>query len=80
MSISTYYDSEAPSYAQKYSRELDNKPYDRYILDRFSSFIPNKGTVCEIGCGPGQVSFDTPARPGTVKIPKNFLFYIALFH
>lgn len=56
MSISSYYDSEASSYAQKYARELDNKPYDRYILDRFSTCIPNKGAICEIGCGPGQVS------------------------
>jgi SAM-dependent methyltransferase len=56
MPISTYYDAEAELYARKFARELDNKPYDRYILDRFSSLIPDKGTVCEIGCGPGQVS------------------------
>jgi SAM-dependent methyltransferase len=56
MSISTYYNAEAPSYAQKFAHELDNKPYDRYILDRFSSLIPEKGAVCEIGCGPGQVN------------------------
>jgi SAM-dependent methyltransferase len=56
MSVSRYYDSEAHSYAQKYVSELDNKPYDRYILDRFSSLIPSNGTICEIGCGPGQVS------------------------
>jgi SAM-dependent methyltransferase len=56
MSISAYYNAEAPSYAQKFARELDNKPFDRYILDRFSSLIPEEGAVCEIGCGPGQVS------------------------
>lgn len=67
MSISSYYDSEAHSYAQKYVRELDSKPYDRYILDRFSSCIPDRGTVCEIGCGPGQVS-------GYLKISNSTLY------
>lgn len=65
MPISTYYNAEAPSYAQKFAQELDNKPYDRYILDRFSSLIPDKGAVCEIGCGPGQVSCYLKTRNAT---------------
>ncbi|MBN1603391.1 MAG: class I SAM-dependent methyltransferase [Chitinispirillaceae bacterium] len=54
--ISDYYDAEAPLYAEKYHNELDTKPYDRYILSRFSNYIPPAGIICEIGCGPGQVS------------------------
>jgi SAM-dependent methyltransferase len=55
-SIGEYYNAEAPLYAEKYHNELDNKPYDRYILSRFSDYMPPAGTICEIGCGPGQVS------------------------
>jgi SAM-dependent methyltransferase len=55
-SIGEFYNEEAASYSEKFLHELDDKPYDRYILERFSSYLPLDGNVCEIGCGPGQVS------------------------
>jgi SAM-dependent methyltransferase len=49
------YDRIADEYARRLYAELDAKPFDRTILDRFAALVGN-GRVCEVGCGPGHVS------------------------
>jgi len=50
------YDAIAEPYAAQYFDELDAKPFDREVLDRFAASVPGPGRVCDLGCGPGQVA------------------------
>lgn len=50
------YDRIADEYARRVFPELANKPFDREILDRFASLITGRGTVCDMGCGPGHIA------------------------
>jgi ubiquinone/menaquinone biosynthesis C-methylase UbiE len=50
------YDRAADAYAEEYWDELDRKPFDRMVLERFAAAIPPGGTILEIGSGPGEVS------------------------
>ena len=54
--ITEAYDSSAKAYVQKCFNELDYKPLDRQLLYRFAQLTNNKGIVCDIGCGPGEVA------------------------
>jgi len=54
--LQTAYDSVAEEYAQKFFHELQHKPFDRKILDRFAERVRCLGPVCDLGCGPGQVA------------------------
>jgi len=51
----TTYDAVAPEYAEHFRNELDGKPLDRELLQRFAAKLKGQGIVLEVGCGPGQV-------------------------
>lgn len=48
------YDALAEEYARRLFDELDNKPFDRAFLQRFSAIAP-AGPILDVGCGPGHV-------------------------
>jgi len=50
------YDRVAQEYARRLFDELRHKPLDRELLDRFARQVGNRGEVCDMGCGPGQVA------------------------
>jgi SAM-dependent methyltransferase len=50
------YDAIAEQYAAQYFDELDGKPFDRDVLDRFAATVKHRGRVCDLGCGPGQIA------------------------
>jgi SAM-dependent methyltransferase len=50
------YDAVAGEYAARISGELEGKPFDRELLERFADRVRNIGTACELGCGPGHVT------------------------
>lgn len=50
------YDAIAEEYAKEYFDELDGKPFDREVLDRFALSLKQGGRVCDLGCGPGQIA------------------------
>jgi ubiquinone/menaquinone biosynthesis C-methylase UbiE len=50
------YDRIADEYARRMFRELDDKPFDREQLMRLARSVDGLGSVCDIGCGPGQVA------------------------
>jgi ubiquinone/menaquinone biosynthesis C-methylase UbiE len=54
--LQTSYDRVADRYAEDYFGELERKPFDCEVLDKFANEVRGKGVVCEIGCGPGQVA------------------------
>jgi ubiquinone/menaquinone biosynthesis C-methylase UbiE len=54
-SVRNSYDRLADEYARRVFHELDNKPFDRQMLDRFAAETASQGTVCDMGCGPGHV-------------------------
>jgi len=53
-SIRESYDRLAEEYANHLFHELQNKPFDRNLLDRFAAGV--SGQVCDMGCGPGHVA------------------------
>src|SRR5262249_7092575 len=55
-SIRESYDRLAEEYARHYYRELENKPLDRELLDRFAGKVRQLGDVCDLGCGPGHIA------------------------
>jgi histidinol-phosphate phosphatase family protein len=50
------YDRLADEYAKRIFHELQHKPLDRELLDRFAAKVAGKGEVCDMGCGPGHVA------------------------
>jgi ubiquinone/menaquinone biosynthesis C-methylase UbiE len=50
------YDRLAEEYARRIFDELQHKPLDRRLLDRFAQQTQGHGEVCDMGCGPGHVA------------------------
>ena len=55
-SIRQSYDELADEYTRRISGELQYKPLDRELLDRFAAQVRGRGEVCDMGCGPGHVA------------------------
>jgi len=55
-SIRESYDRLAEAYTRRIADELQHKPLDRELLDRFAKQTAGRGEVCDMGCGPGQVA------------------------
>lgn len=55
--VREFYDIFAEEYGQIFFSELDNKPYDRYILSRYAGLLQNQGLVCDMGCGVGHIGY-----------------------
>lgn len=53
---SASYDRIAADYVRHVYHELDGKPIDRAILDLFAAQLAGRGTVCDMGCGPGHIA------------------------
>ena len=56
MDIRASYDSAADAYAEHLFFELEQKPLDRHILNRFAESVRGRGLVADLGCGPGHVA------------------------
>lgn len=54
--VKNCYNLTANEYSQKFINELDQKPFDRNILDRFSEMIPSESLIYDFGCGSGQTT------------------------
>lgn len=50
------YDAVAEEYVRRIAGELEYKPLDRELLDRFAASVRDAGPVCDMGCGPGHVT------------------------
>lgn len=50
------YDSVAAAYVEHLFSELAQKPLDRHLLNRFAEEVRERGTVGDLGCGPGHVA------------------------
>jgi SAM-dependent methyltransferase len=54
--VQSSYDRLADEYARRIYDELQHKPMDRQLLDRFADSVRGAGMVCDMGCGPGQIA------------------------
>jgi SAM-dependent methyltransferase len=54
--VSASYDRVAEEYARRIHTELAHKPFDRELLDGFAARVKDRGTVADLGCGPGMVA------------------------
>src|SRR5678810_389523 len=50
------YDLVADEYVRRIFGELQDKPLDRQLLDRFAGAVRDVGPACDMGCGPGHVA------------------------
>ena len=50
------YNCLADEYVRRIYGELQHKPLDRQLLDRFAVRVKGTGLVCDLGCGPGHVA------------------------
>lgn len=48
------YNRIAKEYVERIFNELEHKPFDRRLLDRFATSVT--GPACDLGCGPGQIA------------------------
>ena len=55
-SVRENYDRIAEEYARRIFHELEHKPFDRELLNRFAAQVRDRGEVCDMGCGPGHVA------------------------
>jgi SAM-dependent methyltransferase len=55
-SVRESYDRIADEYAVRIFNELQHKPLDRDLLNRFAAEMTGRGQVCDMGCGPGHVA------------------------
>src|SRR5258708_30964071 len=54
--VRSSYDALAEEYAKHISDELDHRPKERDLLQRFAERCRNRGVICDLGCGPGHVA------------------------
>lgn len=54
--VASGYDRVADEYARRIYEELQHKPLDRQLLDRFAESVLHAGVACDLGCGPGQIA------------------------
>jgi SAM-dependent methyltransferase len=54
--VQTSYDLVAGEYVRRIFDELEHKPLDRQLLDRFAASVKALGAACDLGCGPGHVA------------------------
>lgn len=52
----TSYDLVADEYVRRIFDELQHKPLDRQLLDRFAESVRGVGPACDMGCGPGHIA------------------------
>ena len=50
------YDRVTEEYVARIAEELEHKPLDRQLLERFATDVRGVGLVCDVGCGPGHVA------------------------
>jgi SAM-dependent methyltransferase len=62
MDVAGSYDRAARAYAEHLCDELDRKPLDRALLNRFAEEVAGRGLVADLGCGPGHVAAYLAAR------------------
>ena len=56
MNTQTTYDRVADEYVRRIADELQHKPLDCQLLDRFAADVRDVGPACDMGCGPGHVA------------------------
>lgn len=54
--VASGYDLAADEYARRIYDELQHKPLDCRLLDRFAESVRQAGLACDLGCGPGQIA------------------------
>jgi SAM-dependent methyltransferase len=54
--VQASYDLVADEYTRRIFDELEHKPLDRQLLDRFAARVQSIGPACDLGCGPGHVT------------------------
>ena len=65
--IQAGYDAVAEDYAKEFQNEMEKKPFDRKMLDWLIEKVGSRGTICDLGCGPGQIAAYLHQRGASVS-------------
>ena len=65
-SVRSTYDQVAVDYVLQLSDELDQKPFDRVMLDWLAERVGDRGVICDLGCGPGHIARYLAGRGASV--------------
>ncbi|MDQ3749183.1 MAG: class I SAM-dependent methyltransferase [Acidobacteriota bacterium] len=60
------YDPVAEDYAEEFRDELSKKPFDCQKLDRLIEKVGGQDTICDLGCGAGQIANYLSSRGANV--------------
>jgi SAM-dependent methyltransferase len=60
------YDTVAEDYAREFRDEMSKKPFDRKMLEWLIEKVNGLGTICDLGCGVGQVAGYLHSRGASV--------------
>jgi uncharacterized protein YceH (UPF0502 family) len=63
--VQATYGTVATEYADTFVDELDDKPFDRWLLERLVA-LAEGGPIADAGCGPGHITFHLAASGGDV--------------
>jgi len=56
LDLQSSYNRIAQAYVEHLFHELEHKPLDRALLNRFAEQVRGLGPVCDMGCGPGHIA------------------------
>ncbi len=62
----------AHEYARRIADELEHRPLDRQLLDRFAEEVRGLGPAWVLGCGPGHVASSLQDRGVPVSVDFHF--------
>lgn len=54
--LQSSYDRVAENYAEQFRDEMDQKPFDRKMLDWLAEKVGGLGVICDMGSGAGQIA------------------------
>jgi len=54
--VQSSYDRVSSDYTEHFRDEMLKKPFDRKMLDWLAERVGDRGTICDMGCGPGQIA------------------------
>src|SRR5262245_52451371 len=66
LELQSDYDPVAEDYAREFRDEMSKKPFDRKMLDWLAEKVNGLGTICDLGCGVGQVAGYLHSRGASV--------------
>src|SRR6476660_6291107 len=78
------YNQTADKYHNHFKNEINQKEYDRLLLDKFSDMLSSNSLICDVGCGPsghiGKYLFDKGHQVVGIDISQKCIDIATSYH